>query len=136
MGSMIKKSVLYLILIPCSRVATACIAFSVAMLCPTARRKIFTFSIFKVNKSLHQSNLPILNHGTDKILGHQSSILESFKQQETRQRHKKSRVRKNVDDKLRDMRSKFTEEATKNKIPDIGYWKSGNTMNLLHPSPG
>lgn len=34
------------------------------------------------------------------------------------------------------MRTKFTAEATRNKIPDVDYWKSGNAIKLFNPPPG
>ena len=34
------------------------------------------------------------------------------------------------------MRSKSTAEATRNKIPDVDYWKSGNAIKLFNPPPG
>jgi hypothetical protein len=39
---------------------------------------------------------PSINKSWDKILGHQSSILQSHKQQETRRQYKKQRVREKL----------------------------------------
>jgi len=75
------------------------------------KRKKFHFFYFQ-DEQKHSSKHPSTIESTDKILGPQNSIVESFKQQETRNLHKKPRVHENVDDELLEMRSKFTAEAT------------------------
>jgi hypothetical protein len=34
------------------------------------------------------------------------------------------------------MRSKFTAEAIKGKVPNTDYWKSGKAINIFNPPPG
>jgi hypothetical protein len=75
---------------------------------------------------------PSISESWDKILFYQRSILELFKIQGTRHRNKKPRVRENVDDELLQVRSTFTAEATKHKVPVFDYWKSANATNLFN----
>ena len=75
------------------------------------KRKKFHFFSFQ-DEQKPPSKHPSTIESTDKILGPQNSIVESFKQQETRNLHKKPQVHENVDDELLEMRSKFTAEAT------------------------
>jgi hypothetical protein len=81
---------------------------------------------------------PSIDESWDKIIGHQSSILQSLKQQETRHRqHKKQQVSETIDDdELLEMHSKFTAEAIKHNIPALDYWKNWDAIKLFNPLPG
>jgi hypothetical protein len=79
---------------------------------------------------------PSIDKSWDKILGHHSSILQSFKQHGTWHQHKKQQVREIDDDKLLEMRSKFTAEAIQHHIPALDYWKSGDAITIFNPLPG
>jgi hypothetical protein len=84
------------------------------------RKKIHFFYFQDEEKSVPEH--PSIEESWIKILDHQSSILESFKQQGTRHQHKKPRVREEADDEVDDellaMRSKFAAEAMKDKSPN------------------
>ena len=102
---------------------------------PDGKTKKIHFFYFQ-DKQKPPPKHPSINDSWDKILFCQRSILQSFKQQGTRHQNKKPRVRENVDDELLEMRSTFTAEAIKHKVPAFDYWKSANAIKLFNPLPG